>query len=298
MLLACLAVIVSGCAPASLCKSNHGNAEARRDAGGKASPQMSTQATHCDPRFTGLVSIGTVDGHGDGFAEALAMDAELVTTAKCGCLIEGYLSKAGRVITRCARYHDMVRTSRFRFEGPEGTHIAHVEFSGQEIFESGEDGPYAIMFAALSSSSSDSSGLAVLVDSLTVTTPAYSRDVFGEWTAGIASVLDRGVDFDGDRFFDVLRVSVEVTVRQEQRLTVLGNLVFPGESGEWHDLRARRDSVLTQGTHMMNLDFSGALIGGVGRDGPFEVVVRLGEPVPLWTNVKHDTEPYRFTQFE
>ena len=123
-----------------------------------------------DIKFTGNVTYRTVDKNGDGIAEQLAADVEVEILTAGEYTVVGRLKKGGQMIANRPNFDSML-FSKAPLNGAPGLHSVSLTFSGEQIFQSGTDGPYDLALVAVGASSHAK---------VTVPTPAYSHTQFGE----------------------------------------------------------------------------------------------------------------------
>jgi hypothetical protein len=135
-------------------------------------------------RFTGVVTFRLADADGDDLAEALVADIEVEVLTPGTYSLTGALSKSGRLISQRPGWN-YESFSWASLEADRGTHTTSLAFSGEDIFRSGEDGPYELDVQVLGEESDAS---------LTVSSPPYDHSRFGEVGASIAGASEEPLD--------------------------------------------------------------------------------------------------------
>jgi hypothetical protein len=223
---------------------------------------MESRAT--DPpgiRPTGNVEVSAVDRDGDGLLEAAVVDVELEVLTAGEYSLSGTLERHGRVISHRPAW-DSALFSHSTFSAASGVHHGSLAFSGEEIFRSGQDGPYDLTLVALGARGADVRK---------VQTPFVDHRRFGEVGAGIEGASESAVDEDGDGRFDALRVRADVAVRATGRYRLDASISKGGttlaDGGEFFSL--------TPGARTLEVRIPGLSLLRSGFDGPYEGTVVL-----------------------
>jgi hypothetical protein len=245
---------------------------------------MAVAPTSTELTITGNASYDTVDDNNDGIAEAVIANVEIQVLTAGTYLISGTLEKNGQVVSTQPRLSTPQPTSD-TITGAPGLYTAVLRFSGEEIFQSGQDGPYDLKVTALGNS----------VDERTFATPAYAHTRFGERSARVRQLTDRTTDTDSDSRFDILQVEVEVEVAAAGEYILQGTLMKDGETV----VNGSTTVTLTPGQHTVGVPFSGVAIFRSNQDGPYDALVSLLDPD---TGSRDDlagvTQAYRHGDFE
>jgi hypothetical protein len=155
-------------------------------------------------------------------------------------------------------------SSHVTFSAVPGLQRASLAFSGEEIFQSGQDGPYDLELVALGSKSAEV---------LEVRTPFLDHREFGELGASITGADETAVDEDGDGRFDGVRVTADVAVRVAGSYRLDASLGKGGTSLVY----ASELFSLTPGRQRPELRVPGLALLRSGRDGPYEAHVSLSD---------------------
>jgi hypothetical protein len=237
-------------------------------------------------QFTHTVTYFLIDDDGNGIAEGLAADVEVDILRAGEYVIAGTLDSGSIRISHRPRTETLLG-SLGHVLGVPGRYTVRIEFSGEDIYASGLDGPYEARFFASSSSGDE--------DVLTAATPGYAHTQFGEFLASIQSVSDTGVDLDSDGKFDVLRTSVELMARADKDVAIVGGV----RSNSTSLATSSSNFSLTTGTHVVTLDFSGKSLRRAGRNGPYTVVVNMHDSQGLdLSSLEHTTAAYSVSDFD
>ena len=215
------------------------------------------------PSFTGRAIYQSVDADADGLAEQLAAEIEVDLPEAGNYLVTGSLARDGNPVAHLPTFQAVVE-SRAELPGAVGLNVVTLRFSGEQIFRSNLDGPYALKLVLQGIGPGNHAVT-------TIETPAFDAEAFGELGAQILSVTDSAFDADLDGGADHLRVVVNLGVRREGTYSLAGNLSKAGHSV----VSAGRGQVLTVGSHAVALDFSGQTLARRGVDGPYAGVVSL-----------------------
>ncbi len=223
--------------------------------------------------FSGGMVFFLVDDNFNGIYDALAADIPCEATEAGDYGIFGILMQGDSILTSGARVYDQA-PQLFRYSGPPGIFTAHLEFSGEAIYERAMSGPYTLaVYAMHLPGAGDTTGINEVEDSLFYDTPsAYPHSLFGELGAHIVSATEQGIDTDGDVEYNVLRATVTLNVRVAGLYQVVGSL---NEDTVNTVATANARESLSAGVQVIELDFSGQEIRKRGLSGPYELSVSL-----------------------
>jgi hypothetical protein len=236
--------------------------------------------------FTGVVSYTPVDQNGDGFYEALTAEVSFIVTQPGNYVVKAWLEKNGAVIANRPQYYYMLPT-QFSYSGLAGTIAATLDFSGEQIFQSGEDGPYTLVAFGYSTNGQE--------DQLNHVTPSFPYVQFGELGAGFAASSDEGIDTDGDGDFNILRTHVGLAVRTAGTYAVIAALMK--DSVNISNASVQQD--LASGFQNINVDFPGRVIRSKGLNGPYRVslILQNSEGSSI-AGSEHTTQAYQANNFD
>ncbi|OQY49358.1 MAG: hypothetical protein DRR08_08275 [Candidatus Parabeggiatoa sp. nov. 2] len=236
-------------------------------------------------QFTGNTTFHTVDKNGDGFAEALVAEVE-VAILSGKYVIEGVLRKNGRLIANRPNF-ESTRFSDAALNEKTGIYTVLLSFSGEQIFQSGEEGPYELALNAIESKGFGSR--------LTVSTPAYEPTQFGELGVIIKGVNDVAVDENGDGKFDFIETTLHLEVRTVGNYIVDGSLM--NNEGSTLVNVAERFS-LTQGRQDLKINWTGRPLRRSGLEGPYKGdLVIVDAHRQTVDHIEFLTQPYRSSEF-
>jgi hypothetical protein len=212
-------------------------------------------------RATGKVDVSSADDDGDGLLEAAVVHVELEVLSAGEYSLSGTLEKNGRAVSHRPSW-DSVRSSHTTFSAAPGIGRTSLAFSGEEIFRSGEDGPYDLRLVALGANGANV---------LEVRTPVVDHRKFGEIGASIMGAGETAVDEDGDGQFDSIRVTADVAVRVAGRYQLDASL----SKGDTTLAYVSEFFSLTPGTQELDARVPGLSLLRSGWDGPYEGTVIL-----------------------
>ncbi len=219
------------------------------------------RAQTTDIEFTGDVTFDVLDDDLDGLAEALTADVEVQLNAAGEYVIRGRLISGGQLVANRPAWESMSAV-RATLDEISGTYSVALVLSGEQIYRSGEDGPYDLELVGIADDGSASATLA---------TPAYDHTLFGEVGAAITGVAETAVDADADGDFDYVEVTVDLDARLTGDFRLQGALDKDGQTvvgtGAGASLPARASQV--------TLRFDGGKIQSSGIDGPYDGAVNL-----------------------
>lgn len=207
-----------------------------------------------DIRFPNDITFRAVDEDSNGFAEALIADipVELLTAGTYG--FTGSLQKEGQAIAIAPAFSDTRLSSTTISEKP-GIYTVPLKFSGEQIFQTGENGPYELKLMV-----GNQNGGTIVPSAFT---EPYDYRQFGELDAVLTGTAsDRPVDENGDGKFDFLEITVGVEVRTVGKylISVLGT---------WETFD------LIQEKHNLKLKSPGYIIRREGLNGSSEELINL-----------------------
>lgn len=205
-------------------------------------------------------SAGGVDYDADARFDQLVVESELDITEAGQMFVSATVSSAGTFIA--GRSNSGVSLpSLVSIDAVLGTMPVQVGLSGEDIAQSGLDGPYSVTLIVINAAGE-------ILDSQTCETPQLFAYQFGESPAVIAGSSDQGIDDDGDTLFNRLNAQIEVKVFEEGDYTIAASLL--GSTGR---LIAFADNkmVLNNGSSFVNLYFSGEDINRFNEPGPYQL---------------------------
>jgi hypothetical protein len=240
-----------------------------------------------DVGIPGTATYTPVDSNSDGIYDTLlaVVDIDIVTPGTY--LVRGTLTKNGEVVANQPSFEVAMPTQTVIQANQAGQFTATLQFSGEQIYQSGEDGPYDLEVLAFAAGGVPAAE--------TLTTPAYDHTQFGERGSRILSASDSPSDTDSDGRYDYLVVDVEVNVLAAGTYMLQGTLLKNGGT-----IVNSSDTVMVgAGTQTLSLSFPGVSIFRSGEDGPYEGVIALfnasGE---RQDDFEFLTQAYDHTQFE
>ncbi|MFZ4699390.1 MAG: dockerin type I repeat-containing protein [Candidatus Methylumidiphilus sp.] len=242
-------------------------------------------AASIDLQFPGTATYRTLDANSDGIYEGIAAEIDVEVMNAGTYSITGRLEKNGNLVANRPGNESML-FSRVSFQASApGVHKVTLTFSGEQIYQSGQDGPYDLAL----------NGIGIVGNTrTTLQTPAYDHRSFGEVLATITGVGDEGVDENNDGKLEGIRANVDVNGRAAGNYRLVGSLIKNGTSLENADATV---SIVT-GQQTVSLVFPGLPLKRSGQDGPYEGAVSLldgnGHSVSSFAFL---TKPYQASAF-
>ncbi len=225
--------------------------------------QLSTIISASSSVIVGVPGVTATDVDVDGLLDTLQFDVMVDVD------VAGTFALSGRLVTSQG---DLVALASAQMELPLGPTTWALSFEGEDVFESGLDGPYVLTDLRLVETGGQ---VLATVDHQTdvyVTAP-YSHFDFEHAhlvLTGVNGAVAHDTDGDGD--FDAVDVSIGVDAHAAgvldysvQLSTSSGGcaLVLASTSGS---------QALPPGPSSLKVRFDGSTIGSAGLDGPYDVV--------------------------
>ncbi len=213
-----------------------------------------------DIELIGNVRFQLLDEDSDGLAEALAVDVEARLNAAGKYALIGLLSKGGRQIANRPAWESMSKI-RATLDEKRGTYPVRLRCSGEQIYRSGEDGPYDLQIIAIAASG---------MTSAVFSTPPLDHIRFGEVNARILGVTVAVSSGAGGQPGDV-EVILDLDVRRDADFRLQGALAKSGQTL----VNAGLAVSLRTGARQIALRFDGAALRIHGTEGPYDGNVNL-----------------------
>lgn len=243
-----------------------------------------TPAASEDTQLTGNVTFETVDDDGDGRNEALVANLEIEVVTAGFYELTAALMKNGAVVADRPLAESPLPSGDSIGPTP-GIYTARLQFSGEQIFASGEDGPYDLVILIQGDD----------LDDKAVTTPAISHTLFGEYAGQIVGVTETPVDTDADGRYDYLELAAEVEIVEAGDFILQGALAANGGTVS----NASDSQTLTVGTHSLRVQFGGVQIFRSGEDGPYDTLLTLVHATDgTQDQLTAQTQSYAYFDFE
>ncbi|MDH3639445.1 MAG: hypothetical protein OES09_13450, partial [Gammaproteobacteria bacterium] len=214
----------------------------------------SVASSKSSPTFSNATFRTESDG---ALATALVAEVEALLPDPETYVIYGVLKKDGDAIVGIPTYDSVWGTS-VSVMGGEGVHTFELKFSGEEIYLSGEDGPYTLELY--------SEDVAAAFE-----TPTYVHTDFGEVKVRVESATEELRDSDGNGLYDELVVKTNLSVREAGPFDIHGALL----DGDKTISVATLSLDLPEGTSEVDLVFPGEPIGDNAGAREYEVVLNL-----------------------
>lgn len=177
-----------------------------------------------------------------------------------------------------------------------GSHSILLEFSGQEIFQSRQDGPYHLKALRIKDANGDR--VHSIYDAYTTTSYSFGQFEHSGSTINAESFADSGIDTNGDGDYDYLRIQFETNIEQDGKYRLL------------MDLKDDQDNLITSifkdldlinGLNSVALDFNSNPIFQHAVNGPYEVTsaVLMDHEGAILDQISpaHTTQAYNYTDF-
>lgn len=232
-------------------------------------------STTSDIEFTGNATYNLLDENQDGIAEALTAEVEVRLNAPGAYAILGTLEQGGQPIANRPSWESMHEVSA-ELDRISGTYTITLQFSGEQIYRSGLNGPYDLVLFGIAENGFTTATLA---------TPAHANTLFGELPARLTGVSEQAVDTTGDGKFEYIDVTLGLDVRLASELRLQGALDKNGQTLS----NAGTTQSLGAGAQSVTLRFDAANIRRSGLDGPYDGSVNLID------SVGHTIDGLRFT---
>ncbi len=210
--------------------------------------------------LAGNVRCALLDEDSDGLAETLAVDVEVRLNKAGEYTLVGQLRKDGQRIANRPAW-ESARTVRAAVDEIRGTYRARLLFSGEQIYRSGEDGPYDLQVFAIAADGATSA---------IFSTPSLDHELFGEVDARILGVAAAVSSGDGGQPGDV-EVTLDLDVRRDADFRLQGALSQSGQTLVHAGLAVS----LRAGARQVALSFDGAALRIHGTEGPYDGNVNL-----------------------
>jgi len=170
-----------------------------------------------------------------------------------------------------------------------GTQTINFQFKGEDIFGKGIDGPYRFMAKI------DKNGL---IDEFSGYTGTYTYTQFDVPGLFTGTYTDYGIDTNNNGLYDWLVIEPEVLIPEDGCYQISSNLYDQyGQSFAW----SCNGMEFSQGTHTLQINFSGRDIYSSRIDGPYFFDLWIYSPTKgstYTTELKGLTGTYTYTQFE
>ena len=213
--------------------------------------------------FSGNYDVHRTDPDGDGIYNTSSLDIEIDVATPGEYAVHGALKNGDQVVaTRDSIYSTVASPVSFTVT-QSGTSVVTIDYSGEEIFQSGFDGAFVADLSI-----SDSNGNTV--DEHQFTTPQYAHGEFGEVPLHLGEVTATGQDSDENGLFELLNATVQLDVRHSGDYELETHLYsLDGELLE----RTRETRLLAADATEVNLEIDGTRISASQVDGPYSLAV-------------------------
>lgn len=205
-----------------------------------------------------------IDANGDGIFDQLAFDVSIDAAQAGTYAIVGTVASGGQFVTGRAHFESMADAKLLLSAAAPGQVHGTIAFSGEDIFQSGLNGPYRGTFLVVAPDGSTST--------FSFDTTALDHSAFGEVPAALNTVAAESRDSDSNGKKDSLEVTVSVARRAAATLIVEAQIYSP--SGVFLGIEQKQVAG-PSGTEDVKLMFDGGLILDSGESGQFRVVATV-----------------------
>ncbi len=228
------------------------------------------------------------DYNADARFDQLVIESELEITEAGQMFISASVSSSGSCITNRSDSNAVMPLS-VSIDAVPGTMPVQVGLSGEDIANSGLDGPYTINLMIINAAGE-------VLDTLTCETPQIFANQFGESPAVIVASSDQGVDDDDDTLFNRLLAQIEMTIFTQGDYMVSASLL--GSTGQEIAFASTKEAFGT-GSSVVDLYFSGEDINRSGESGPYQLEVSLLDATGTQVDsTVFTTSSYHYNEFD
>jgi len=178
--------------------------------------------------------------------------------------------------------------------------VIRLFFDGDEIRNSGFDGPYELKHLTIQKDGIQPSGIAITNTTIPEGILNYSIYDFESSGSYISSVVSEiPIDSDSDGLYDTIRVGIEVNLTEGDDYNIRARLGLSGDNSLYVE---STDISLTAGEHLVYLDFTGEEITKAGSSDNY-VLYDAGLFNDMWDrreieHQQHLTQEYGRSDFE
>lgn len=247
---------------------------------------VTNMAISPDVEIASTAIYSTLDVDSNGVYEALIANVDITIITPGTYLVRGILTKNGAVISNQPVFETQLNP-RITVGDQPGIYNVALQFSGEDIYQSGEDGPYTIEILTYADTGEPARK--------NLTTPSYAYTKFGENSGHILTASDSVLDTDNDTRYDFLVIDVDADILNAGTYTLQGALLKDGNT----IANASESFILVVGQQKVALQFSGVGIFRSEQDGPYDAVISLlnqaGERQDF---IEFVTQSHNHSQFE
>ena len=247
---------------------------------------MAAAVNNSGIQFPGTATFNLIDSNNDGIYEGVSASVD-VDVANAGTYsLEGTLEKNGVLVANRPSNESML-FSRVSFQANSaGINKVKITFSGDQIYQSSQDGPYDLVLTGISTSGEAD---------ITLQTPVYNHLSFGELLANITNINDVGIDSNNDSKLEGIKANIQVNSRKAGNYRLIGSLIKGGNTL----VSASSDVAIVKGGSTVALAFPGLPLKRSGQDGSYEGSVSLyDENGHSVSSLGFATKSYRANDFE
>ena len=209
----------------------------------------------------GSVVFRQIDANGDGLAEQVAADIDLQIVSAGIYTLKGVLKKGQRIVANRPVFESM-QASAVDLNASPGVRRVTLLFSGQQIFNSGVDGPYQLETLLISNTDTAENSFA---------TPAFSHQNFRETKTGLRAVVDEGIDVNKDGRLEGIKLTISADTIVEGPYFARGVLFAAGAN----IAEMSTKQTLARGLQQIVLVVPGPALRRSSQNGPYQGIVTL-----------------------
>ena len=230
-----------------------------------------------------------VDPDSNGWANFLRLEGSVLIDAPPGSKDTVWwtvdLRKGGTLVSNSASWHSsMTLVGALTGLGP-GVHPFAVEFSGEQVRQSGVDGPWTTRLWLFRRGRLPP----LPEDTLVVDSPPWRADEFGELPYRVLGATETPIDRGPDGLYGGLAVDVRVLSPVRQRASVDAHISAPGSPVQIRT--GFQEDTVSAGVSDLRVVFPGSEIHRTYVDGPYHLRVS-SDP-----EIQFDTRRYRWRDF-
>ncbi len=237
--------------------------------------------------FTGNHFESGIDTDGDGLFNSLSTNVEVDVSTAGNYSIFGSLIHGDTIITSRSS-KDSAGFAGYYLSSDAGLRNVTLNFSGQDIYDSGINGNYTLDLFLL-----DENG--TVIDNKSFNTSAYDHAIFGEIPAKIENVTDYGEDTNDDGLYNYLSTDISIKAINPTKYSLQGALY----SNETLIATNYTTADLINGTNTEKLKFNGSDIWKSKFNGPYTLDVTLYDENNQQIDIKeYKTVNYNYEAFQ
>jgi hypothetical protein len=241
--------------------------------------------------FSGSPTFQPLNTGGDGTYDALAVNVKVNVTTPGTYAVNGWLLSGSQVVTGRASQDDEGGSSVIITAKSRGTQNVTLQFSGEDIYQSGVDGPLTADLWLLNVKNNS-----VVLAHGDFSSPSYVHTQFGEEPLRLSGVTDQGVDPDAGGKFDLLSAAATVNVTAAGDYTLEAQLY---SAGGRLIVSASQQQQMAVGAATVDVGLPGTAISAAQLDGPYRLVVSASDSQGnQLSRIEETTQSYHASDFD